>query len=128
MAGHLDDQMKLNKLRVLWSDGFPEPSSCPCSQTADGCLCPFAVRLTAVFDRIPGAAELQRLHIGAVRPSGAQRSVLGEVIAYSPTGVIDASTVFEFEGKLYLNAESIVPWLRWASETSKSRVVQLVSG
>ena len=109
VAGQLDDRMKLNPLRVLWASGHPEAATYP-----------FTVSLTKVFDRIPAASELTRLHLGAVRPTGAQRQVLGEVIAYLVSQSIDETTVFELNGELYLNAESIAPCLQRCFEASKA--------
>merc|ERR1719191_366690 len=65
--------------------------------------------MQTVFDKVPTKEELEaKLHIGAFPPTTACTSCSGEVKAYATSGSIDASTVFEYNGRFYKNAESVV--------------------
>ena len=103
------DKMKMNRLRVQWTNGFPDVQNCPsdCTSLANSCECPIRVETRAVFNSLPTASELSALTVGALPPREAC-SHCGDVKAYTVDATFDEKTVFEYQGKYYRNIESLV--------------------
>lgn len=108
VASYHSDKTKMNKVSVNWDNGPLDVKNCPstCTSLTDSCLCPLQIEIQAVFDRVPAATELSELKVGAFKPSTACASC-GEVKAYF-TESIDASTIFEYQGKYFRNMRSVV--------------------
>jgi len=111
VSSEANDKTKQNKFSVEWKGDFPTTATCPaeCTVTNGECICSTTIVMQAVFSQVPTKAELEsKLRIGAFPPATTCTSCSGEVKAYATSGSIDASTVFECNGRFYKNAESIV--------------------
>eukprot|EP00931_Biecheleriopsis_adriatica_P083516 TRINITY_DN5709_c0_g1_i1.p1 TRINITY_DN5709_c0_g1~~TRINITY_DN5709_c0_g1_i1.p1 ORF type:complete len:1902 (+),score=308.18 TRINITY_DN5709_c0_g1_i1:193-5898(+) len=109
---YTDANAQHNQFAVHWQNGFPTVNACPegaCFVSEDACVCEASVEVVAVFDQIPSKSQaLSRLKVASFHPGVEPTDSNEDVRMYTASGVIDADTVFEVDGKLLKNSESLV--------------------
>ena len=111
VSSNWTSKTRQNRFRVNWKEQrFPTvQGGCGgCQVSGDLCSCSMTEKLRAVFTALPTAAEVVTLKMGAHAPSSPCTECGGPVRAYLQDGKYDEHTVFEHQGKFYINKERVM--------------------